>query len=149
METLRQAFQCPVGLSDHTLGTHIAVAAAALGACIVEKHFTNDTARSGPDHRFSLAPDRLREMVRGIRDVTAALGTGRKRVMPEEEVNRATARRSIFACANIPAGTPISDDMLRVVRPGAGLHPRWLQTVVGRSARRDLSAGEPITWDDI
>lgn len=149
METLRQAFRCPVGLSDHTLGTHIAIAAAALGACIVEKHFTSDTRRSGPDHRFSLGPDGLREMVRGIRDVTAAKGTGRKHVMPEEEVNRVKARRSVFAGTNIPAGTQITADMLRIVRPGVGLHPRWVQTVVGRKARRDLSAGDPINWDDI
>jgi pseudaminic acid synthase len=149
MATMRRAFGYPVGFSDHTLGIAVPIAAAALGACMIEKHFTNDVTRSGPDHRFSLPADDLRRMVEGIRQAEAARGDGRKVMAAVEADNRAVARRSLFAAVAIAAGTAITEDMVRVVRPGAGLHPRELPVVVGRVARRDIPAGWPITWDDV
>jgi pseudaminic acid synthase len=149
MDTLRRAFGRPVGFSDHTLGIAVPIAAVALGACMIEKHFTDDVTRAGPDHRFSLPADDLKRMVEGIRQAEAALGDDRKVVAAAEAGNRAVARRSLFAAEAIPAGTTITEAMLRVVRPGAGLHPRELAVVVGRVARRDIPAGWPITWDDV
>jgi len=149
MKTLRQVFQCPVGFSDHTLGIAVPIAAAALGASIIEKHFTNDATRPGPDHRFSLTPEQLSEMIDGIRQAEIARGSGRKVMAPEEAKNSAVARRSLFATVDVPAGTKIEREMLKVVRPGSGIHPRWLDTAVGRLARRDIKAGSPLTWDDL
>jgi pseudaminic acid synthase len=149
MATLRQVFQCPIGFSDHTLGIAVPIAAAALGANIIEKHFTNDVARPGPDHRFSLAQAQLAAMVEGVRQVTAARGSGRKVMAAQEAENRAVARRSLFAVVDIPAGVTVTAEMVKVVRPGSGIHPRWLDMAVGRLARRDIKAGSPITWEDV
>jgi pseudaminic acid synthase len=149
MVTLRHVFHCPVGFSDHTLGIAVPIAAAALGANIIEKHFTNDVTRPGPDHRFSLAPDELVAMVEGIRQATAARGSGRKVMAAEEAENRAVARRSLFAVVDIPAGATVTAEMVKVVRPGSGIHPRWIDSAIGRSARRDIKAGSPITWEDV
>jgi len=150
MVTLARAFGLPVGFSDHTLGTAVPVAAVALGASVIEKHFTDDNARPGPDHRFSADPGTLRRLVEDIRAAEAALaGDGLKRADPSEEVNKQVGRRSLFAARRIPEGAPITADAVRVVRPGAGLHPRYLELVVGRAARRDIPAGHPITWEDV
>lgn len=149
MQTLRQAFGCPVGFSDHTLGIAVPIAAVAMGACMIEKHFTNDPRRQGPDHRFSLGPDDLRRMVEGIRAAESAVGNGRKEMAACEAENRQVGRRSLFAAVDIPAGATIAGDMIRVVRPGAGLHPRYADVIVGRVARRHIPAGWPITWDDV
>jgi N-acetylneuraminate synthase len=149
METMRRAFGYPVGLSDHTTGLAIPIAAAALGACLIEKHFTNDPRRPGPDHRFSMPASELPVLVDGIRSASLARGDGLKHATHDEYANRATARRSIFAAVPIRAGSIISADMLRVVRPGSGLHPRYLELVIGRVARRDVAAGWPLTWDDV
>lgn len=149
MDTLRAAFGYPVGFSDHTLGIAVPIAAAALGACLIEKHFTNDPGREGPDHRFSLPGADLALMVEGIRQATRARGTGHKVMAAEESVNRAVARRSLFATADIPEGATLTRDLIAIVRPGAGLHPRELDVIVGRVARRAIPAGWPITWDDV
>jgi N-acetylneuraminate synthase len=149
MKTLRDAFDRPVGFSDHTLGIHVPTAAAALGACMIEKHFTNDPHRPGPDHRFSLSPEELRELVRAVREVENALGSGEKATAECEEVSKQVGRRSIFAVVEIPAGAAITRDAVRVVRPAAGLHPRQLDEIIGRKARRKIPAGWPITSDDI
>jgi sialic acid synthase SpsE len=146
---LKQAFRVPVGLSDHTLGTHVAPAAAALGANVVEKHVTLDRTSTGPDHPFAIEPWELRELVRAIRDVEAALGDGTKRgpSAAEAEEMYAKARRSLVAAVAIPAGTPITRDMLTVKRPGHGIRPRFLEAVVGRTARVDIEEDEILTWD--
>jgi pseudaminic acid synthase len=149
METMRRAFGLPVGFSDHTVGTAIPTAAAALGAAALEKHFTDDTSRTGPDHRFSADGPTLTRMVRDIRAAEAAVGTGFKGTVPAEEINKRVGRRSIFSAVPIPKGTVVTREMIRVVRPGSGLHPRFVDVVVGRPARRDVPAGYPISWDDI
>lgn len=147
--TMQAAFGVPVGLSDHTLGTHVAPAAVALGANLVEKHFTLDRTRVGPDHPFALEPDELKELVARVRDVEAALGDGRKRGPSEAEAAEmyGKARRSVVAACAIPAGTPITRDMLTVKRPGFGIKPKFIDAVVGRCARVDIEADEVVTWE--
>lgn len=147
--TMQSAFGVPVGLSDHTLGTHVAPAAVALGANLVEKHFTLDRTRVGPDHPFALEPDELKELVARVRDVEAALGDGRKRGPSEAEAAEmyGKARRSVVAACAIPAGTPITRDMLTVKRPGFGIKPKFIDAVVGRCARVDIEADEVVTWE--
>ena len=149
MKTMRDTFDRPVGFSDHTLGIHVTTAAAALGACFIEKHFTNDTHRKGPDHRFSLSPDELREMVRAVREVESSIGSGEKATQECEIENKEAGRRSIFAIVDIPVGVTVAREMVRIVRPAAGLHPRHLDEIIGRKARRKIPAGWPITWNDV
>lgn len=146
METLRRAFKLPVGLSDHTLGITIPVAAVALGACVIEKHFTLDKGLPGPDHRASLEPDELKQMVEDIRDVERALGDGVKRPTREEEENKKVARRSIVAKVDIACGAVITRDMLDIKRPGIGIEPRYINKIVGRRAKMHIKSEELITF---
>lgn len=150
MQTLKLTFGLPVGLSDHTQSA-VAVPVAALvsGACVIEKHFTLDKNLPGPDHRASLEPDELRQMVNAIRDIEKALGNGVKKPTPEEKENRKVARRSIVAKVDIPRGTVIKEDMLDVKRPGTGIEPKYLTTVIGRRVRRNIGRGEMVGWDGI
>jgi len=148
METIRRAFGVPVGLSDHTRGIHISVAAAAIGASIVEKHFTLDRTMEGPDHPFAIQPDELKELVRQIREVEAALGDGRKLgPAPEEMEFYEKARRSVHAAVDIPAGTVILPEMLTCKRPGYGVRPKFLTLLTGRRATRDIATDEWVTWE--
>ncbi len=147
MDTLREAFQLVVGYSDHTPGISVPLAAVARGAKVIEKHFTLDKSLKGPDHKFALGPEELKAMVKGIREVEAALGSPVKGPAPAEEIHRARGRRSIFARVDIPRGTVISEEMLAILRPGVGLKPKFLELVVGRESRRDIRANEPITWE--
>ncbi len=146
MQTLKLTFGLPVGLSDHTTGVTIPVAAAALGASIIEKHFTLDKKLSGPDHRASLEPEELRQMVQAIRDVEKALGNGLKKPTPGEKENRKVARRSIVAKVDIPRGIRIEEDMLEVKRPGDGMEPKYLEEVSKKRARVGFKKDEIITW---
>lgn len=148
METIRRAFGVPVGLSDHTRGIHISVAAAAMGASIVEKHFTLDRTMAGPDHPFAIQPDELKELVRQIREVESSMGDGRKLGPTQEEMEYyKVGRRSIHAAVDIPAGTVILPEMLTCKRPGYGVRPKFLPQLTGRRAARDISADEWITWE--
>jgi sialic acid synthase SpsE len=148
METIRRAFGVPVGLSDHTPGIHISVAAVAMGASVIEKHFTMDRTMTGPDHNFAIEPDELREMVRQIREVESALGDGFKRGPAAEEMeNYHRARRSIHALADIPKGTTITGKMLISKRPGYGVRPKYIDLIVGRRAAADIPADSWITPD--
>jgi N,N'-diacetyllegionaminate synthase len=149
MATLSTAFGVPVGLSDHTEGVAVAVGAAALGAELVEKHFTLDRGMEGPDHPFALEPDELAEMVAGIRAVESALGNGRMEGPSQQESGEmyTLARRSVIAARDIPAGTVIEEEMLTVKRPGTGVAPKELPLLVGRTARADIPFDEPITWE--
>jgi sialic acid synthase SpsE len=148
---MRDAFGVPVGLSDHTTGIAVAAAAAALGAELVEKHFTVSRELEGPDHPFAVEPDELKAMVAGIREAEAALGNGRLDGPSEAEAAEMyqLARRSVIAATDIPAGTVITEEMLTVKRPGYGVKPRDLPLVVGRTARVDIEFDEPITWEMI
>ncbi|MBW3589263.1 MAG: N-acetylneuraminate synthase family protein [Actinobacteria bacterium] len=149
MDTLKTAFKVPVGLSDHSLGTHIPVAAAARGAHIIEKHFTLDRSHPGPDHPFAIEPHQLKELVQQIHDVEAAIGDGLKSGPTTEEAKEmyTKARRSVVAAATIAAGTPITRTMLTVKRPGFGIKPRFIDAIVGRRAKRDIEEDEVITWE--
>lgn len=147
MLTLEGAFQVPVGFSDHTMGIEIPLAAAALGACVIEKHFTLDRSQPGPDHQASLEPSELEALVRGIRKVEASLGHGRKEPVEREANTAAVARKSIVARVDIKPGTILTYDHLVMMRPGTGLPSTMLQYVVGRTARIDISAGALITFE--
>ncbi len=144
MDTLAAAFQLPVGFSDHTPGIHIAVAAVARGACLVEKHFTLDRTLPGPDHAASVEPGELQAMVRHIRDVEAALGNGIKCATSSELKNRPIARRSLVAATPIRRGEVFSADNLACKRPGDGLSPMHYWQLLGQTASRDFAADEPI-----
>lgn len=146
---MQAALGVPVGLSDHTLGIHVAMAGVALGATIVEKHFTLDRSMSGPDHPFAVEPGELRDLVAHIRDVEDAMGDGVKRGPSDEEAREmyVKARRSVVAACSIPVGTVITDDMLTVKRPGWGVKPRDLDRLVGRVARVDIDEDDVVTWE--
>jgi len=147
METMRKAFGVPVGYSDHTLGIEIPLAAAAMGACVIEKHFTLDRDLPGPDHRASLEPDELKAMVEGIRNVEKALGDGRKGPVASEANTADVARKSLVAARDITKGTILSEEWIAVKRPGTGLPPSLLKYIVGRKARESISAGTLLTLD--
>lgn len=148
MESMRKAFGTLVGYSDHTMGDHVSIAAVAMGACLIEKHFTLDRTLPGPDHPFAIEPDELTLMVKRIRDVESAMGDGRKvGPRPEEEEMALKARRSLHAAVEIPAGTLISREMLTVKRPGMGLSPTMREHVLGRLAKRTIREDEWITWE--
>ncbi|HJH25394.1 MAG TPA: N-acetylneuraminate synthase [Methanophagales archaeon] len=146
METLKQAFQIPVGFSDHTLGITMPIAAVALGACVIEKHFTLDRNLLGPDHKASLEPDELKEMVKTIRDVEKALGDWIKRPTTNEEEIKKIARRSVFAKIDISEGTVITEDMLDVKRPGTGIEPKYFDFIVGMRAKKDIKKSDIVLW---
>lgn len=148
MGTIRAAFHVPVGFSDHTAGWIVSAAAVALGACVLEKHFTVDKSLPGPDHPFALDPGELKQMVRAIRNVEASLGSGRKGRMPAEEELYRLARRRIFALVDIPEGKVITREMLGILRGTDGLEPKNLDRVVGHPARRDIKAHTALTADD-
>jgi N,N'-diacetyllegionaminate synthase len=149
MDTMREAFGVPVGLSDHTEGISVAAGAAALGAQLVEKHFTLSREMEGPDHPFAVEPGELKAMVAGIREVEEALGSGQLEGPSELEAGEMyrNARRSVIAAADIPAGTRITREMLTVKRPGFGIKPKDIDLVVGRTARADIEFDDVITWE--
>jgi N-acetylneuraminate synthase len=146
--TLRRAFGVPVGFSDHTTGTAVALAAVARGASIIEKHLTLDRSLPGPDHRASLEPQEFRGLTASIRDVEAALGDGRKRPVAAERDVAAVARRSLVTACDVSKGTRLTVDMVTRRRPGAGLPPSALPFVIGRRAGHDLPAGHVLALDD-
>jgi N-acetylneuraminate synthase len=147
MLTMRDAFGVPVGYSDHTLGIEVAIAAVALGASIIEKHFTIDRDLPGPDHRASLQPDELAAMVRGIRNVEQALGNGRKEPARSEADTAAAARRSLVAACDIPAGAVLTETVIAIKRPGTGMPPSMRTSIVGRTAKTDIPAGTLLTLE--
>lgn len=149
MATMRQAFGLPVGYSDHTPGIEVAIAAAALGACVIEKHFTLDRNMDGPDHKASLEPVELAAMVQAVRNVEKALGDGFKRPGPGEREIMRVARRSLVAAVDIAAGEVITPQKLTVKRPGTGIPPKMWDVVVGRRARSDIAADTVLTWEMI
>ncbi|RKX53340.1 MAG: N-acetylneuraminate synthase [Thermotoga sp.] len=150
MKTIRDSFGVITGLSDHTLGIYISVAAVAMGAKVIEKHFTLSRKLKGPDHPFAIEPNELKEMVKEIRDVEKALGNGKKLGPSAQELeNYKKARRSIHAKVNIPKGTRITNDMLIIKRPGYGIKPKFINIVIGREVRKNIEEDQWITWDVI
>lgn len=144
METLRSAFGTKVGYSDHTRGIEVPVAAVAMGASVIEKHFTLDKSLPGPDHVASLEPSELRAMVDAIRNIELAVGTSVKRVSSSERKNKAVARKSIVAAKDIKVGECLTEDNLTVKRPGSGISPMHWDSVMGKKAIRDFAADELI-----
>ena len=144
MEEMRRELKLPTGYSDHTKGIEIPVAATALGAVMIEKHFTLSRSLPGPDHVASLEPEELAEMVRSIRNVSAALGDGVKRVTASERKNITVARKSIVAARTIREGETLTSDNLTVKRPGTGISPMLLDSVTGTRASRDFRPDELI-----
>ncbi|MFQ5913476.1 MAG: N-acetylneuraminate synthase family protein [Nitrospinota bacterium] len=153
MNALREATGLPAGLSDHSRDPIVApVVAVALGACVVEKHFTLNNCLPGPDHRFAVEPQELAEMVRRIRQAERSLGHGRKEVLEEETELRAFARRSVFAIRDIAAGETFTPQNIAVLRKGkltGGLEPRALPDLMGRRTARPLRVEQPVRAEDV
>lgn len=147
MHTLAGAFGVPVGYSDHTLGIEVPLAAVALGACIIEKHFTLDRAMSGPDHKASADPAELKALVQGIRTVEASLGHGRKEAAPGEADTAAAARRSLVAARDIPAGTALTPELITAMRPGTGLPPSAKPYLLGRTTCVTITQGSLLSLE--
>ena len=143
---LSQRFGVPAGLSDHTLGTAVPVAAVALGACIIEKHITLSRSEPGPDSAFSLEPDEFKTTVDAIRTAEKALGTVRFGFSPNEESSR-IFRRSLFVVVDVKRGEAFTSENVRAIRPGHGLHTRYLLEILGKTAARDIERGTPLSWD--
>ncbi len=149
MDTLREAFALPAGYSDHTLGIEVALAAAARGACVIEKHFTLDRELPGPDHKASLLPSELAALVNGVRLVESAVGDGIKTVAPCEAANRKVARRSLVAARDLSEGHVLARADLSAKRPGTGIAPAELDGLIGRALSKAVREDGVLTWDMI
>lgn len=144
MQSIQAAFGVAVGYSDHTPGIEVATAAAALGASVIEKHFTLDRNLPGPDHKASLEPDELKAMVAAVRNIEIALGDGIKRLTPSEIRNKPVARKSLVASRAIKAGEAFNAGNITIKRPGSGISPMRLDEVLGRRAPRNFDPDEMI-----
>ena len=149
MKTMGLAFGCPVGFSDHTPGIGASPWAVAAGACVVEKHFTLDRNMTGPDHRASIEPKELRELVKTVRNVEAAMGDGIKQPMPSEIENKPRMQKSLVATRTIFAGDVIQLMDLTCKRPGCGLPPKWIDRVVGKKAAKQIQKEETLELNSI
>lgn len=143
---LADAFGTVCGLSDHTMSDSVPVAAVALGACIIEKHFTLSRSAASPDSSFSLEPDEFRKMVRAVRTAEKALGTLQYELSESDKRSR-VFRRSLFVVSDVKAGEKFTEENVRSIRPGHGLHTRYLEEIVGRNALCDIKRGTPLDWD--
>lgn len=150
MLTIRNAFDVQVGYSDHTLGIEVPIAAVALGATVIEKHFTLDRNLPGPDHRASLEPDELKAMTRAIRNIELAIsGNGKKEPTPSEIPNIPIARKSIHLNRDVSKGDEITDEDIIPLRPGDGISPMEWNKVIGKVFNKDLKAGYKLRWNDL
>ena len=149
MERLRRVFDVPVGYSDHTTSNWVSLAAVALGASFVEKHFTLDRSLPGPDHALSADPADLKALVEGVRAVESSLGSGSLGRLETENEVRKLARRSLVATRTIPTGDTITRDSISAKRPEGGIEPKHLELIIGRTARREIRTGSPVTWEDV
>lgn len=148
MPKLAETFDVPAGLSDHTLGTTVPVAAVALGACLIEKHLTLARADGGPDAAFSLEPAELKEMIEAVRTTEAALGVAKFGPSDREKASL-PFRRSLFVVADVPAGATFTSENVRSIRPADGLHPRHYEEVLGKTATRAITRGTPLAWEHV
>lgn len=146
IQTLKNAFKVPVGFSDHTLGIEMAIAATALGSCVIEKHLTLDKGLEGPDHKASLEPKEFCQMVQSIRNVENGMGTGIKELSKEEREIKLITRKSITANFDIPKGNIITQNMLSIRRPGTGIKPKYFDTIIGKTSTKNIKAGEVLKW---
>ncbi|EDP74907.1 Sialic acid synthase [Hydrogenivirga sp. 128-5-R1-1] len=143
---MAETFGCPVGLSDHTLGISVPIAAVALGAKVIEKHFILSKDIDSPDREFSLTPEEFKEMVQAIRDVEKALGKVSYELTEKMKRGREFAR-SLFVVKDVKKGEVFTEENVRSIRPGYGLHPKHLKDILGRRARKDIEKGTPLSWD--
>ena len=148
MQTLTAAFKLPVGYSDHTLGIEVPIAAAALGARIIEKHFTLDKKLLGPDHKASLKPGELKEMIKAIRNIEKALGDGIKKPNKSEIEIIKVARRSLIATRDIRIGEIIKESDIIIKRPGTGIPPKFKEIVIGMRIINGIRQDEPFRWEN-
>lgn len=149
MLTILSATELPVGYSDHTAGVAVSVAAVALGATVIEKHFTMDRGLPGPDHKASLEADELAVMIQHIRNVERALGSENKEPTPNELPVRMLVRRSVTTVRAVLKGQPLTRDNVSLLRPGTGIAPKDLSAAIGKAVVRDIDAGTTLTWDDL
>lgn len=149
LQTMQSYFELPVGLSDHSEGILSALVSVALGAVVIEKHFTLDKHATGPDHQASMDPGELKTLVQYLRQVEASLGDGRKKPSDAEEENRLFGRRSVVAAVDIRASETIAPWMLAFKRPGSGLEPRYGEKILGMTARRNIGKDTILQWEDL
>jgi len=149
MATMKQAFGLPVGFSDHTIGSAAAIAAAALGAVAIEKHFTLDRSMEGPDHLSSIEPKEMAELVQGVKIANQALGSTIKQPVPCELPNRHLIRKSLVTAANLPKGTRLTREMIEIKRPQGGIEPMDIDKIIGLTINKDIEEDAHITWEDI
>lgn len=149
MEILHDVFKVPVGFSDHTTGITAAIAAAAMGATIIEKHFTIDKNLPGPDHKVSLEPDELKSLVHAIRDVEFAIGDGIKKLTEGEIKNRGIVRKSLVAATRIPKESIVEKSMIAIKRPGTGIQPDFYERIIGRKTKKNIRGNQVLRWDMI
>lgn len=147
IQAMKKEFGLPVGYSDHTTGTACCIGAAALGANIIEKHFTYDKNAEGPDHILSADPEEMKQIVEYVRTIESSMGDGVKRPSDGERTTRINNRKSIVSTRDIPQGTSITKDMIAIKRPGYGIQPKFIEQVAGRVARKNIKSEEPIYWD--
>jgi N-acetylneuraminate synthase/N,N'-diacetyllegionaminate synthase len=148
MDSLRLALGGPVGMSDHSMGWDVSLAAVARGAQVIEKHLTLDRTLPGPDHAASIEPAEFKQMMTHIRAVEAALGDGRKIPAPCESNTAEVARRSVVAGRALAAGTTLTAQDLAVKRPGTGILPKYFEALIGRTLARSIDGDEPLQWSD-
>ena len=149
MDTLKKEFSVPVGYSDHTLGMEVLVAAVAMGACVIEKHFTLDKTFSGHDHKASMEPKEFRGLVKAIRNIEKAIGSGVKKASKSEEKIKAIARKSIVAACDIRKGSKLTQAMLSIKRPGTGIEPRHIERLLNKKTQADIKEGQILTWSNV
>lgn len=149
MLTMKEAFKLPVGYSDHTIGIEVPIAAVALGAKVIEKHFTLDRNMAGPDHKASLEPDELKILVKSIRNIETAMGDGIKRCNKSEEKSKFVSRKSIVAKHDIKKGQVITQDLIVYKRPASGLPPKFVKYILGKKARAEIRKDEVIDFEKV
>jgi len=148
IQHMSEAFQVPVGLSDHTMGATVPAVAVGLGACIVEKHFTKSREVKGPDSEFSMEPHEFKAMVEAVRVAEQAVGEITY-ALTEKEKNSQVFRKSIFVVEDVEAGAPLTKENTRIIRPGYGLSPKHFDQVMNRKATKRIAKGTPLSWDDL
>lgn len=149
IKTLQYELDVPIGFSDHSPGIELPIAAVALGACVVEKHFTLDKTLEGPDHKASLNPEEFKAMVSAIRHVEVAMGDGVRKFSDNENEIKKVARKSIILNDNLKKGEVLEKEMLSIKRPGTGIAPKYVDDLIGKTVNKDLKSGHVLQWEDL
>lgn len=149
IETLKREFDFPIGYSDHTEGIEVAIAAAAMGACVIEKHFTSDKSLPGPDHKASLESGELKTMIHSIRNIEKAKGDGRKQPCKAEMEVRKVARKSLVVACEIKKGANITRPMITIKRPGTGISPKYLERIIGKTTKKRIVRDQVLSWSEV